>query len=116
MIYLNSFFIAGLFCLVGQIIVDNTRLTSGHITSLFTVLGSFLSFLGLYKKLINVSGMGAKCIITYFGASLYESGIEGYYQNGLLGLFENFLSSSSLVLVSTIIFSFLIMIFFKVKD
>ena len=53
MIYFNAFLVAGLFCLSAQLILDNTKLTPGHITSLYTVLGAILSFFGLYPKLIS---------------------------------------------------------------
>ena len=48
MIYLNAFFIPAFVCMLGQIILDNTKLTAGHITSLFTVFGAILSFFDIY--------------------------------------------------------------------
>ena len=59
MIYLYSFLFAGFVCLVGQIILDNTRLTAGHITSIFVVLGAFLDSFSFYDKIIAHVGGGA---------------------------------------------------------
>ena len=67
MIFLTSFLVSGLFCLVAQVILDNTKLTPGHITSMFTVLGAILSFLGIYPKLIEFAGAGATVQISNFG-------------------------------------------------
>ena len=52
MIYIYSFLFAGFICLLGQILLDNTKLTPGHITSLFVIIGSFLDVFSLYDKLI----------------------------------------------------------------
>ena len=116
MIYLYAFLLSGFVCMIGQIILDNTRLTAGHITSIFTVVGAIFSFLGIYPKLIKCAGAGATILITNFGNMLYQSGMEGYESMGLLGIFSNLLSKSSLAIVSVIIFSFIFAIFFKPKD
>lgn len=46
--FLNAFLVAGIACFIGQLILDNTKLTPGHLTSLFTVVGAFLGFIGVY--------------------------------------------------------------------
>ena len=51
MIYFNAFIFSGLVCLIGQIILDNTKLTPGHITSLFVVIGSFLDTFNIYDNI-----------------------------------------------------------------
>lgn len=116
MIYLYAFLFSGFVCMLGQIILDNTKLTPGHITSLFTVLGSFFSFLGIYEKLLNKVGAGASVLISNFGHLLYQSGLEGYYKDGLIGIFSNLLCKSSAAIVGAIIFSFIFALIFKPKD
>ena len=116
MIYLNAFLLAGISCMIAQIILDNTKLTPGHITSLFTVMGALLSFLGIYPKLIQWGGAGATVLITNFGHMLYSSGIEGYYEQGIIGIFTDLLCKSSLAIVATVVFSFVLTIFFKPHD
>lgn len=116
MIYINAFIIVGLISMIGQIILDNTKLTPGHITSLFVCLGALLSFLGLYDKLIEFSKIGSSIPITSFGNLLYKASVEGFYSKGILGIFSNMLSSTSAGISSTFIFAFIISLFFKSKN
>ena len=53
MIYLYSFLFCGFVCFIGQIILDNTKLTPGHITSLFVVVGSFLDVFNIYEDITS---------------------------------------------------------------
>lgn len=116
MIYLNSFLLAGTISLFGQLILDNTKFTPGHITSMFTVLGALLSFFGIYDLLITYCGGGATAIISNFGHSLFYSGYSGYLENGILGIFQYLLCRPSIAIVSAVVFSFIVSIFFKAKD
>lgn len=116
MTYFYAFVLAGLVCLLGQIILDNTSLTAGHITSLFTVLGAVLSFFGLYDKLIEKCGAGASILITNFGHMLFSSGMEGYASKGIMGIFSFLLNKSSLAIVAAIILSFIFALIFEAKD
>ena len=60
--------------------------------------------------------MGAIVLISNFGNSLYEAALKGYNSNGFIGIFSSMLSNSSLVITSTIIFSFIFALIFKAKD
>lgn len=116
MIYLNGAIFCGLVCLLGEIILDNTKLTAGHITSIFVVVGAILSFLGVYDYFISWAGTAASVPITSFGNLLYKACIEGYYTKGILGLFTNLLSTTSAGICSAVIFAFIITLFCKAKD
>ena len=116
MIYLNAFLLSGVVCLIGQIILDNTKLTAGHITALFTAFGAILAFFGTYPKLIKCAGAGATILITNFGNMLFQSGMEGYSKSGLIGIFSNLLTKSSLAIVSAIVFAFAFAFIFRPKD
>ena len=116
MIYIKAFILVGLISMIGQIILDNTKLTPGHITSLFVSLGSLLSFLNIYDYLINYSKIGSSIPITSFGNLLYKACLEGYYNDGIIGILSNMYKTTSAGLSSAIIFSFIITIFFKSKD
>ena len=113
MTYLYAFLISGLICLVAQIIYDSTRLTAGHITSLFVVIGGAFEFFSLYDKLIEFAGAGALLPITSFGHSLTHSVIEGVKEKGLLGIFSNALSLTSSGISFAIFLALLAAIFFK---
>ncbi len=114
--YLFAFLCTGIVCGIAQIILDNTKLSAGHITSLFTVIGSFLAFFDIYPKLIEICGAGASILISNFGNMLYQGGVEGYNSAGFIGIFSGLLEKSSAAIVSAIVFAFLLAIFFKPKS
>ena len=116
MMYLNAFLFAGFVCLICQVVLDNTKLTPGHITSSVTVIGAFLSYLGIYDKIILHCGAGATTLISNFGHMLYSSGLAGYEESGFLGLFSGLLCSSGIAIVSVVVFSFVFTLIFKAKD
>ena len=66
MIYLYSFLFCGFVCMLGQIILDNTKLTPGHITTIFVIVGAFLDIFGIYDKIVLMAGGGALVPITSF--------------------------------------------------
>ena len=111
-----AFILSGVVCLIGEIIINHTSLTPGHVTSMFSLLGALLSFFNLYNILIKKCGMGAIALISNFGNSLYMAGLNGFYKNGFIGIFQGMLTKSSLVLTSTIIFSFIFVCIYKSKD
>ena len=105
---IKSFIFAGVICMIAQIIKDNTKLTSGHITSLFVIIGAILGFFGIYDYLTIHFGGGANVVIMSFGNTLYKTAVEV----GTL----NMLSGVSIGIVSAILCSFIITLIFKVKD
>ena len=111
-----AFLFAGSVCSIGQIILDNTKLSAGHITSLFTVIGAVLSFFNIYPSLIEKCGAGATVLIMNFGNMLFLGGMEGYKNSGFIGIFSNLLTKSSLAIVAAIIFAFIFTMIFKPKD
>ncbi|MEG0794315.1 MAG: SpoVA/SpoVAEb family sporulation membrane protein [Bacilli bacterium] len=114
--FILAFLFAGMVCLIAQIILDNTKLTPGHITSIFTVIGALLSFMGIYEKLIEKFGAGATILISNFGHLLYSSGIKGYIDEGFLGIFTGLLCKSSLAITGAVVFAFIFAIIFKPKN
>ena len=84
--YVYAFLFSGIVCALGQIILDNTKLTPGHITSLFTVAGALLSFLGCYDYFVAQCGAGATLLISNFGHMLYSAAYQGYLEEGILGI------------------------------
>lgn len=113
---LYAFIFSGIVCLLSEIILSHTKLTPGHVTTLFSVMGAVLAFFNIYNLFINKCEMGAIVLISNFGNSLYEAGLSGYMKNGVIGIFSNMLNKSSLVITSTIIFSFIFVCLFKSKD
>lgn len=95
MIILFAFLTSGIICLIGQIIYDSTKLSAGHITSIFVVCGGLLEFLNIYDKLISFAGAGALIPITSFGHSLTHAAINGVKEMGIIGAFTNVFSLTS---------------------
>ena len=116
MIYLNAFLFAGIVCLIGQIILDNTKLTPGHVTSIFVVLGAFLDSFGLYDKFIKWFGAGTLVPITSFGHSLIHGALAKAEESGFLGLLGGMFNLTSAGIVSAIVFGFILTMIFKAKD
>ncbi len=116
MIYLNSFLFCGGICLLGQIIMDHTKLTAGHITTLFVILGAFLDTFGLYDKILLWAGGGASVPITSFGHSLVHGALTKAQNDGLLGLFLGMFDLTSAGIVAAIIISFFLSLIFKPRD
>lgn len=116
MIFVYAFLFSGLVCALAQIILDNTKLSPGHITSMFTVGGAILGFLGIYEKLIEKCGAGATVLISNFGNQLYQGGITGYKESGFVGIFSGLLQNSSVIIVGAITFAFVLSLFFKPKS
>ncbi len=114
--YISAFLFAGFVCLICQIVLDNSKLTPGHITSSVTVIGAILSFLGIYDDIVSKCGAGATVLIANFGHMLYSAGIKGYEEAGFLGIFSELLCSSGIAIVSVIVLSFVFTLIFKARD
>ncbi len=115
MIYLNSFIFSALVCLIGEILYLKTKLTPGHITTLFVIVGAILGGIGVYDMLINIFGGGASCLILNFGNLLVKGGLEGVKENGIFGLFSSLLKYCSSVLSFVIFLSILLSLLPKVR-
>lgn len=116
MIYLKSFLFVGTICLIGQIILDNTKLTAGHITSLFVVIGALLDTFSLYDKIIKFIGPGAYIPITSFGHSLVHGALARSHDVGFMGIFMGMFDLTAAGIISAIFFSFIFMLIFNPKD
>ena len=116
MIYLHAFVFAGLVCMIGQLILDNTKLTPGHITVIFVILGAFLDVFNIYDKLVFWAGGGALVPITSFGHMLTHGAIAGYRNDGIMGLFIGTFDLTSAGICAVIISSFYLSLIFKPKD
>ena len=116
MIYLNAFLVAGLICMIGQIILDNTKFTPGHITAIFVVVGSALDAFNIYDKIVDFAGGGALVPITSFGHLLIHGAMGTVNETGILGLFMGMFDLTSSGIVAAIVFSFVFGMLFKAKD
>ena len=115
MIYVNAFIFAGLVCVIGQIILDNTDYTPGHLTSLFVVSGAFLDIFGIYDKFVIWAGGGALVPITSFGHLLIHGALEKANQYGILGIGMGMFDLTASGITAAIIIAFFLTLIFKPK-
>ncbi len=108
MLFLYSFLFCGFVCCVAQIILDNTKLTPGHITSLFVCVGAFLDTFNIYDCIITHVGGGALLPITSFGHSLIHGAILKSHSNGLIGLLTGMFDMTATGITACIIISFVL--------
>lgn len=116
MYFINSFIFCGLLCGIGQIILDHTKLTPGHITSIYVVLGAFLDSFGIYDFFIKKVGGGALLPVTSFGHSLIHGALAKANQIGIMGIFLGMFDLTAAGISSAILFSFLFTLLFRPKS
>ena len=113
---LYSFLFAGTICLIAEIILNNSKLKPGHITSLFVVIGAFLDIFSIYDFFVNTFGAGASVCITSFGHLMIHGALASTSQKGFLGLLSGMFSLTTTGIIATIVFSFFTAIIFKPKN
>lgn len=115
MIFIYAFLFCGLVCMTSQLILDNTKLTPGHVTSLFVVIGAFLDIFGIYDKIVLYCGAGALVPITSFGHLLVHGAMDIAEELGPLGLAFGIFNLTSAGISVAIVAAFLLCLIFKPK-
>lgn len=90
---IKCFIVSGLICVIGQILIDKTKLTPAKILVIFVTAGSILGGLGIYKYLVDFAGCGATVPLTGFGYNLSKGAIEAVKETGLLRSFHRWCKS-----------------------
>lgn len=111
-----AFLIGGLFCAVGQLLIDYTKLTPARILVAYVVAGVVLSAFGWYPKLISFAGGGASVPLTGFGHLLAEGVRKAVDEKGFLGVFTGGMTSAAGGITAALIFGLLAAAIFKPKD
>lgn len=114
--YILAFLFSGFVCLLAQCIYDNTKLTPGHITSLFVVIGSFLDLFHIYDKFVEIFHAGALIPITSFGHSLMHAAMAGCEKYGIFGVFIGIFDLTAAGISAAVLFAFLVAIVFKPRS
>ena len=114
--YLKAFLIGGMFCLLGQILIDKTKLTPARILVSYVVLGVILNAVGIYKPLSEFAGAGATIPLTGFGNTLANGVRNAVSEVGFLGIFTGGLKATAGGIAAAIFFGLLSSFFFKAKD
>lgn len=111
----KAFIVGGLICIIGQILIDKTKLTPARILVTFVTLGAILGGLGIYKHLIDFAGCGATVPLTGFGNLLSKGAISEVQSNGLIGAFTGGIKSASGGIAAAIFFGYIASLISKPK-
>lgn len=114
--YLKAFLVGGSFCLIGQILIDKTKLTPARILVSYVVIGVILGAIGIYKPLAEFAGAGASVPLTGFGNTLAKGVREAVIRDGFLGIFTGGLKATAGGISAAIFVGLLTSFFFKAKD
>ena len=112
---LKAFLVGGTICLIGQILIDKTKLTPARILVVYVTTGVILGGLGIYKHLINFAGCGATVPLTGFGNLIAKGTIEEVKSNGLIGAFTGGIKASAGGIAAAIFFGYIASITSKPK-
>lgn len=114
--YLKAFVVGGLLCLIGQVLIDKTKLTPARILVSYVVIGVFLGAIGVYQPLVDFAGAGAAVPLTGFGNTLAKGVREAIQEDGFLGIFTGGLKATAGGITAAILAGLLASILFKAKD
>lgn len=114
--FLKVFLIGGGICVVGQLLMDLTKLTPARILVTFVVLGVFLQLIHVYEPLVDFAGAGATVPLTGFGYTLCKGVAKAVSQDGFLGIFTGGFTSGAGGIAAAIVFGFLVSVIFKSKS
>ena len=114
--YLKAFLVGGLFCLVGQVLMDKTKLTPARILVSYVVAGVFLGAIGVYEPLVDFAGAGATVPLTGFGYNIAKGVKEAVQEQGFLGILTGGLKSTSGGITAAILAGLIASLLFKAKD
>lgn len=111
--FLSAFVVGGLICVVGQILIDKTKLTPARILTGYVVAGVILGAVGIYKPLVEFAGAGASVPLSGFGNLMVEGVKEAMVKDGLLGVLTGGLTAAAAGISAAIIFSLIAAVFTK---
>lgn len=114
--YIKAFMIGGVFCLLGQILIDKTKLTPARILVSYVVAGVVLGAIGVYEPLVEYAGAGASVPLTGFGNNLAKGVREAVDKDGFIGILTGGLKSTAGGITAAVTAGLLASLLFKAKD
>lgn len=114
--YIRAFLVGGIFCIIGQILIDKTKLTPARILVIFVTAGVFLTAIGVYEPLVKFGGAGATVPLTGFGYTLAKGTLKGVQEHGLLGAFTGGVIATAGGIAAAVFFGYVIALIFKPGD
>ncbi len=114
--YVRAFVVGGLFCAVGQVLIDLTKLTPARILVAYVVAGTVLGAIGWYQPLVDFAGAGATVPLTGFGNLLAQGIRKAVDKDGFLGIFTGGFTACAAGVTAAIIFGLIVALIFKRTD
>lgn len=114
--YVKAFLVGGILCLIGQILIDKTKLTPARILVSYVVCGVLLTGIGIYEPLVDFAGAGATVPLTGFGYCLANGVKDAVQSDGILGVFTGGLKATSGGITAAIISGLIVSVIFKARD
>ena len=114
--YLKAFLVGGLLCLIGQLLIDKTKLTPARILVSYVVLGVILGAVGIYEPIVEFAGAGATVPLTGFGNLLAKGVREAVTEDGFLGIFTGGLKAAAGGITAAVFAGLIAGLLFKPKD
>lgn len=114
--YVWAFVIGGLFCAVGEVLIDYTKLTPARILTAYVVAGVIFGALGWYQPLVDFAGAGASVPLTGFGNVLVQGVQKAVDEKGLLGVFTGGFTGAAGGITAAMIFALIMACIFKSKE
>lgn len=114
--YVKAFVVGGLICVVGQILIDRTKLTPARILVLFVTLGVFLTAVGVYEPLVEFAGAGATVPLTGFGYTMAKGTLRRCASTGLLGALTGGITAGAAGIAAAVFFGYIAALVSKSGD
>ena len=114
--YIKAFLVGGLLCVIGQILIDKTKLTPARILVSYVVIGVFLGAVGVYEYIADFAGAGASVPLTGFGYNLAKGVREAVDKQGFIGILTGGLKASAGGITAAIVCGLIASLLFKAKD
>ena len=114
--YLRAFVIGGILCVIGQILIDKTKLTPARILVSYVVAGVILGGVGIYEPLVKFAGAGATVPLTGFGYNLAKGVKDAVQEDGFIGIFTGGLKATAGGIAAAVTMGLLTSLIFRAKD
>lgn len=114
--YIKAFIVGGLFCVIGQVLIDKTKLTPARILVSYVVIGVLLGGIGIYKPIVDFAGAGATVPLTGFGFNLAKGVKEAVKQHGFIGILTGGLKACAGGITAAVTAGLIASFLFKAKD
>jgi len=113
--YVRAFITGGLICVIGQLLIDKTNMTSARILVSFVTAGVILGALGIYEPIVKFGGAGATVPLLGFGYNLAKGAIKGVKESGVLGAFTGGVAATAGGITAAIVFGYIVAVLFDPK-